>query len=161
MKIAVLSDTHIPYAAHELPKKVCNVLETVDAIIHAGDYQAESVMDILQGYADFYGVCGNMDTGAIQNRVPSKRIVTLGTFKIGVMHGWGSPSGLEERILASFKTDRVDAIIYGHSHRAHNEWKNGLLLFNPGSPTDARFSPFKSMGIIKLEENISGDILLL
>jgi hypothetical protein len=159
MKIAVLSDTHIPYAAADLPKKVHEVLETVDAIIHAGDYQAESVMDILQGYADFYGVCGNMDSGTIRDRVPSKRIVTLGPFTIGVMHGWGSPSGLEERILASFKNDRVDAIIYGHSHRAYNEMKNGILLFNPGSPTDTRFTSFQSMGILTIEDSISGEIL--
>jgi hypothetical protein len=47
MKVAVLSDTHIPYAASQLPKKVCEVLEQSDAIIHAGDYAAESVIDTL------------------------------------------------------------------------------------------------------------------
>ena len=97
MKVVVLSDTHIPYAASQLPIKVCEVLGHADAIIHAGDYQAESVIDTLQSFADFYGVRGNMDSLAIHNRVPAELIINLGKFAIGVVHGWGSPAGLEDR----------------------------------------------------------------
>ena len=159
MKIAVLSDTHIPYAASQLPKKVCEVLEQSDAIIHAGDYAAESVIDTLQSFADFYGVRGNMDSIAIHNRVPAELIINLGGFAIGVMHGEGKPDGLEERVLASFKNKKLDAIVYGHSHQAKNEMRNGILLFNPGSPTDSRFAAFHSMGILTLEDTITGEIL--
>jgi len=159
MKIAVLSDTHIPHAAAELPERVCKILETADAIIHAGDYQIEAVVETVQSFADFYGVWGNMDSVSIRSMLPAKRIITLGGFAIGVIHGSGSPAGLEDRILAAFTGERLDAIIYGHSHRVKNEFKNGLLLFNPGSPTDSRFAPFQSMGILTLEENITGEIL--
>ena len=159
MKIAVLSDTHIPYAASQLPKKVCEVLEQSDAIIHAGDYAAESVIDTLQSFADFYGVRGNMDSIAIHNWVPAELIIKLGGFAIGVMHGEGKPDGLEERLLASFKNKKLDAIVYGHSHQAKNEMRNGILLFNPGSPTDSRFAAFHSMGILTIEDTITGEIL--
>ena len=159
MKVAVLSDTHIPYAASQLPEKVCEVLEQSDAIIHAGDYQAESVIDTLQSFADFYGVRGNMDSIAIHNRVPAELIINLGGFAIGVMHGWGSQAGLEERVLASFKSKRLDAVIYGHSHQAKSEMRDGILLFNPGSPTDSRFAAFHSMGILTIEDTITGEIL--
>jgi hypothetical protein len=159
MKIAVLSDTHIPYAASQLPKKVYEVLEQSDAIIHAGDYAAESVIDTLQSFADFYGVRGNMDSIAIHNRVPAELIINLGGFAIGVMHGEGKPDGLEERVLASFKNKKLDAIVYGHSHQAKNEMRNGILLFNPGSPTDSRFAAFHSMGILTIEDTITGEIL--
>jgi len=159
MKIAVLSDTHIPYAASQLPEKVCEVLEQSDAIIHAGDYAAESVIDTLQSFADFYGVRGNMDSIAIHNRVPAELIINLGGFAIGVMHGEGKPDGLEERVLASFKNKKLDAIVYGHSHQAKNEMRNGILLFNPGSPTDSRFAAFHSMGILTIEDTITGEIL--
>jgi putative phosphoesterase len=159
MKIAVLSDTHIPYAAPELPAHVLEVVKTADAIIHAGDFQVDSVIDTLLSYADFYGVCGNMDTGGMQNRLPTRRIIKLGDFSIGVMHGWGSPSGLEERLLAAFKDDPIDVLVYGHSHRVKNEMRDGILLFNPGSPTDTRFAAFQSMGILTIEETIRGEIL--
>ena len=158
MKIAVLSDTHVPSAAAELPKNVCSILENADAIIHAGDYQVASVIDELQSIAPFYGVCGNMDGGDIRQRLPVRRIIRIGGFAIGVMHGWGSPAGLEDRIRAAFKNDRIDVLVYGHSHRAQNEHKGGMLIFNPGSPTDNRFAQFQSMGILTIEEKITGEI---
>jgi hypothetical protein len=37
--------------------------------------------------------------------------------------------------------------------------RNGILLFNPGSPTDNRFAAFHSMGILTLEDTITGEIL--
>ena len=159
MKVAVLSDTHIPNAAAQLPKKVCEVLEQADAIIHAGDYVAESVIDTLQLFADFYGVRGNMDSIAIHNRVPKELIINLGGFAIGVMHGEGRPEGLEDRVLASFKGKKLDAMIYGHSHEAKNEMRNGVLLFNPGSPTASRLAALHSMGILTIEDTITGEIL--
>lgn len=161
MKVAVLSDTHIPHAASQLPENVCEILKQVDAIIHAGDYQAESVIDTLKSYADFYGVSGNMDASTIHKRVPTKLIINLGGFVIGVMHGNGSPAGLEERILEHFKNTHLDALIYGHSHRAYKEMRDGILLFNPGSPTDKRFAKYQSIGILTLEENITGEIIYL
>jgi uncharacterized protein len=159
MKIAVLSDTHVPYAAKELPGDVYKNLEHADAIIHAGDFQAAAVIDTLQSIAPFYGVCGNMDGGDIRQLLPVRRIIEIGGFAIGVMHGWGNPAGLEERILASFKDDRIDVLVYGHSHQAQNEQKGGILIFNPGSPTDNRFTRFQSMGMLTVEEKITGDIL--
>jgi uncharacterized protein len=158
MKIAVLSDTHVPGAAAELPEDAYKILEKADAIIHAGDFQVASVIDTLQSIAPFYGVCGNMDDHEIRQRLPVRRIIQLGGFAIGVMHGWGSPAGLEDRIRASFKDERIDVLVYGHSHQAKNEWKDGVLLFNPGSPTDSRFAQFKSLGVLTIGEKIAGEI---
>ena len=158
MKIAILSDTHVPSAAAELPGNAYKILEKADAIIHAGDFQVASVIDTLQSIAPFYGVCGNMDDHEIRQRLPVRRIIQLGGFAVGVMHGWGGPAGLEDRIRALFKDERIDVLVYGHSHRAKNEWKDGMLLFNPGSPTDSRFAQFKSLGVLTIEEKITGEI---
>lgn len=162
MKIGVLSDTHIPYAARTLPQKVLDILATMDAIIHAGDYQARSVLEMLTSLlGDFYGVYGNMDPPETRKMLPEKRVLNLEDFSIGVIHGWGSLNGLEERILASFDTEKLDAIVYGHSHTACNKKKDGFLLFNPGSPTDTRFAKFRSIGILTLEKTITGEIVRL
>ncbi len=161
MKIGVLSDTHIPHKAKALPQKVIDMLGTMDAIIHAGDYVDVSVVELLESLGSFYGVCGNMDGHQIKQRLPQKRIVSLGGFSIGLMHGWGSPDGLEERIVSKFENENPDAIIYGHSHKACSKEKNGRLLFNPGSPTDTRLTAFCSIGILSLGQTISAEIIRL
>ena len=161
MKIGVLSDTHIPHKTKALPQKVIDILSTMDAIIHAGDYVEVSVIELLESLGSFYGVCGNMDSHQIKQLLPQKRIVSLGGFSIGLMHGWGSPNGLEERIVSKFENEKPDAIIYGHSHKACSKEKNGLIILNPGSPTDTRFAPFCSIGILCLGQTISAEIIRL
>ena len=93
MKIAVLSDTHVPFAAKELPKDVYKNLEHADAIIHAGDFQVASVIDTLQSIAPFYGVCGNMDGGEIRQRLPARRIIQIGGFANRRDARMGQPGG--------------------------------------------------------------------
>ena len=41
MKVGVFSDTHLK-SAKELPRKALDLLSSVDAIIHAGDYRPPS-----------------------------------------------------------------------------------------------------------------------
>ena len=54
----------------------------------------------------------------------------------------------------------VDAIIFGHSHSPLNILDNGLLLFNPGSPTDKVFATVKTYGILDVtDEKIEGKII--
>ena len=61
-RIGVLSDTHIPKAAQDLPEKVYKELRNVDMIFHAGDLVEISVLKKLQDIAPTLAVCGNMDT---------------------------------------------------------------------------------------------------
>jgi len=161
MKVGVLSDTHIPYAAPGLPGAVVDIVASMDAVIHAGDFQAVSVLDRLSSLAELYGVWGNMDPPEVRTRLAQKRILHLGGFTIGVVHGWGAPRGLEDRIATAFGDEKTDAIVYGHSHAPCNRVINGTLFFNPGSPTDKRFAAHRTMGILTLGERITGEIVLL
>jgi len=161
MKIGVISDTHIPFAAAALPRQALDVLAGMDAIIHAGDYQDAGLIATLQELAPFYGVAGNMDGDAVRALVPEKTVVRLGGFSIGVMHGWGSPHGLEDRIAAAFADERPDVIIYGHSHNPARSMRGNTLLFNPGSPTDRRYARCNSIGILTLGDTVAGEIVEL
>jgi predicted phosphodiesterase len=50
-------------------------------------------------------------------------------------------------------------VVFGHSHIPWNEDVDGLLLFNPGSPTWKRQAPFHSMGTLWIEDgNVEGEI---
>ena len=160
MKIAVLSDTHLK-SAQALPKKALKILDSVDAVIHAGDYQDISVVEHLIELKDFYGVCGNMDSGQIRARLPEKRIIELNGFKIGITHGWGAPGGIESRIRSYFPENNLHAIVFGHSHTPCNRVINNILFFNPGSPTDKRYAEYCSMGILTLDKTLYGEIIRL
>jgi putative phosphoesterase len=161
MKIGVLSDTHIPYSIKSLSKKILEILSSADAILHAGDFQDISVLEELSAIAPFYGVCGNMDSDVIRNVLPAKRTINIGGFTIGLIHGWGAPAGLEDRVFSSFLGEKVDVIVHGHSHNPLNRLKNGILMFNPGSPTNNRFSKTNSMGILTLGDKVTGTILTI
>lgn len=161
MKIGVISDTHIPFAAAALPRQVLDLLEGMDAIIHAGDYQDAALIALLQELAPLYGVAGNMDGDAVRALVPERAVVRLGGFSIGIMHGWGSPHGLEQRIAAAFADEHADVIVYGHSHNPSCCRKGRTLLFNPGSPTDRRYARCNSIGILRIGETVTGEIIEL
>lgn len=159
LRIGVLSDTH--FLSPEdgsvfLEKLLQREFKDVDLILHAGDVVHP---DSLIAFEEIplYLVQGNMDPS--QAGVPIRRIVEAGGFRIGLIHGWGAALGLEERVMAEFADEDLDCLVYGHSHHWVNHHQNGLLLFNPGSPTDRRGAPFHSVGILELDEDIRGHIL--
>ena len=161
-KIGVISDTHVPRRGYILPDAVLKLFDGVDLILHAGDIEEESVLDELAAIAPVKAVCGNMDSFQKAGVLPDKLIVDVEDCRIGLIHGWGAPEGLEERVLESFGGKRLDAIVFGHSHFAKMELRNGILLFNPGSPADKRFAPWNSAGLLTVNSNtITGEIIKL
>jgi hypothetical protein len=98
-----------------------------------------------------------MDPFEIKALLPEKKIVEVGGRRLGVIHGWGSASGLEDRILPLFPN--VDVIIYGHSHIISNHVKNNVLFFNPGTATGYSAAGINSIGILEVSETIHGRII--
>ncbi len=160
MRIGVISDTHIPKAAECLPKKLCDDLKNVDLILHAGDLIEMEVLEKLNKIAPTRAVRGNMDETLVQKTLPDKDIIEVGKFKIGLTHGSGPPFALMGEVEKEFN-GAVDVIIFGHSHSPKNETKNGVLFFNPGSPTYMVFARFNSYGILNINDAIKGEIIKL
>ena len=160
MRILVLSDTHIPRVAHDLPKKIYDEISNVDMIIHAGDFVEKEIYDKLASLKPIKAVYGNMDCAQLHNTLNSKEVIEIGKFKIGVTHGHGAPRDLLENVKGEFSG--VDAVIFGHSHASLNMVRAGVLFFNPGSPTDTIFAASNSYGILNVsEKNIEGEIIKL
>jgi putative phosphoesterase len=151
MRIAVLSDTHVHMLAR-LPKKVIDTLSTVDLIIHAGDFTDMQVLKELKQLKEVKAVQGNMDSTELKNVLPVKEIVEVADKRIGITHGSGSPWGIEGRVRKIFESDRIDIIVYGHSHRSQNKVISDILFFNPGKATD-------SFGILNIDGETKGEIL--
>ncbi|HHY25136.1 MAG TPA: metallophosphoesterase family protein [Desulfitobacterium dehalogenans] len=153
MRIAVLSDTHLR-AGQTLPRWVWEQCDGVDLIIHAGDVVCPSLLSDLEQIAPLEAVQGNCD-GWESARLPHSKIITCGEITIGVTHGvYGSGRSTPERAMRTFDQDKVDLIIFGHSHIPYQEKQGRILLFNPGSPTDKRRQPKYSMGMIRIEDKM-------
>lgn len=161
MKIGVISDTHIPFAAEDLPEKIYEDFKDADLILHAGDLAEDSLLDKLKRIAKTIAVKGNMDSHALKKTLPEKEIIKAGNFRIGITHGEGSPEGLIDLVKKQFEKDKVDCIVFGHSHIPVCEKRGNILFFNPGSPTDKIFAPFNSYGILEVGKKIEGKIIRL
>jgi predicted phosphodiesterase len=64
-------------------------------------------------------------------------------------------------LTAARSVDGGDAVLFGHSHRPYCSVEGGRLLFNPGSPTDRRFGPYRSYGWLEIGERIRPRIVPL
>lgn len=161
MRILVISDTHIPRVAQDLPAKIFEEIKKADMVMHAGDFIDEDVLDkIRKAKKEVYAVYGNMDSPGLRRRLKDKETVTVGKFRVGLIHGYGAPKELMDTIRGEF--GNVDVIIFGHSHSPVNIEKNGVLFFNPGSPTDTIFAKEKTYGILEVtDKKIAGTIVRL
>ncbi len=162
MKVGVLSDTHLRKSDN--PKPVRTIIKKhfseCSAILHAGDLVYLDIFyEIIPDGVEFIAVTGNMDLDMTRDSLPSRRIVTLEGHRIGLVHGSGSPGLVHKKAMQEFEGEDLSAIVFGHSHRPMNEVINGILLFNPGSPTDRRFAPSCSVGLLEIGEGISGRII--
>ena len=149
MKIGVLSDTHI-----KAPDKVLNhilddIFKDVNMILHAGDIVTSGVLDRLEE-RNVLAVCGNMDDYVIIETLPQIRTISAGTKRIGLIHGWGSKQGLQERILTRFEQDPPDLVVFGHSHVPFFGEVNGVLMFNPGSASHNIYFDECTVGILEI-----------
>ena len=159
MKIGVISDTHLREPDERLLDIVRKHFREADLILHAGDLVDLKVLDAF-GDKDVIAVCGNMDTIRAEDEIPPKRVLQIGRFRIGLIHGWGSPLDLEDRIRREF--ENVDCIVYGHSHCPANHIRDGILFFNPGTPFDRRYGDSRTVGILEVgEDAITGRIIAI
>lgn len=160
MRILVISDTHIPRVAHDLPAAIYDEIKKVDMILHAGDFVERSVYEKLKSLKDLRAVAGNMDSQFLKDNLKAKEVIEVGKFKIGLVHGHGAKRDLINTVRNEF--GKVDAIVFGHSHDAISIVKDGILFLNPGSPTDNIFAAYNSYGIIELDDKkIEGKIIKL
>lgn len=159
MKIGVISDTHIPTISRSLPTKVFELFKDVDMILHAGDIVELSVLDELRAIAPVEAVAGNMDGEDVRIRLLPKKVMNLGRYTVGLIHGKFKIDVQREMIRKEF--DKVDIIVYGHSHRPFWGKMGDVWFLNPGSPTDTVHAPFHSVAILHLNDEPHAEIIML
>lgn len=150
MRVVVLADTHMRRDwDRTLPPRAWDVLHGADAILHAGDVIEGWVLEELAAVAPVHAVLGNNDR-ELEGVLPETLELELAGVRIGMTHDSGPAAGRARRLHARFP-DR-DVVVFGHSHVPWNEpGVDGQLLFNPGSPTERRRQPHRTVGVLELE----------
>ncbi|MEA2433856.1 MAG: uncharacterized protein QOG54_1313 [Actinomycetota bacterium] len=158
MKVAVVADTHTQGMSRTIPMGAWPYLESADHILHAGDVVDPAVIVELNALAPTTVVMGNCDAMDVRDAGATEEVeLELGGVRIAMLHDSGASGGRWNRMRKRFPAARV--VIFGHSHMPFNEDRDGLLLFNPGSPTWKRQAPFTSMGLLWIENGtVEGEI---
>lgn len=160
MRLLIISDTHLPKRARDLPPQVWAQVERADVVVHAGDWCVPEAFDALEARAArVVGVYGNNDGPELRARLPEVARATLGGVRFAVVHETGQAAGREKRCAARFAD--ADVLVFGHSHIPWDTRADtGLRLLNPGSPTDRRRQPHHTFVTAEADEGALTDVRL-
>jgi len=160
VRLLLISDTHVPNRARDLPSTVWNAVEGADAVLHAGDWMAPDLLDRLQDRTPFLVACwGNNDGDELRARLPERADANLGGLRFTVTHEAGVSAGRDERMARLYPD--TDVLVFGHSHIAWDATAStGLRLLNPGSPTDRRRQPFCTYMTASVDDGVLTDVTL-
>ncbi|MGV0835796.1 metallophosphoesterase family protein [Mycolicibacterium thermoresistibile] len=160
MRLLLISDTHVPKRARDLPPPVWDEVDRADVVIHAGDWVEPALLDALEARARRLIACwGNNDGDELRRRLPERAEVTLGGVRFTVVHETGAAAGREARMAKRYPD--TDVLVFGHSHIPWDTTAaNGLRLLNPGSPTDRRRQPHCTYMTATVHDGALSDIEL-
>jgi putative phosphoesterase len=153
---AVIADTHLPRRARALPEGLNPHLGRADLVLHAGDLMVPALLDELAAYAPVKAVRGNLDPPGL----PETLEFEFGGARVAMIHDSGRRQGRRTRLRRRFPDARV--VIFGHSHIPFLEDESGLMLLNPGSPTDRRRQPHRTFALLHaVGGEVRAEILVL
>jgi uncharacterized protein len=152
VRVAVISDTHLPRGGRRLPAACVEQLRAADVILHAGDVVSAPAFEELAALGPpLHAVHGNMDDATLRDRLPPTLVVDLGGLGIGMTHDPGPRDGREERLARRFPGCAV--VVYGHTHEPQVGRAGEMWILNPGSPTERRRAPSHTMLVLELAES--------
>ena len=141
MRLLLMSDTHVPTRARDLPGRLWDEVDAADVVVHAGDWMTLGLYESLRVRSKRLVACwGNNDGDDLRAVLPEVAEVTLDGLRFAVVHETGQKQGRERRMAAAYPD--TDVLVFGHSHIPWDTTADtGLRLLNPGSPTDRRRQP--------------------
>jgi putative phosphoesterase len=149
VRLAIISDTHLPRGARRLPDACVAHLRAADLVLHAGDVVTPEVLAEIEALGPpVRAVAGNVDVAALRARLPERDVVVAGDARIGMVHDAGPAAGRPARLRRWFPD--CDAVVFGHSHIPLHVTEDAFQIFNPGSPTDRRRQPRHTMGLAEV-----------
>lgn len=148
-RLVITADTHLPsHRAGQLPAELLAACEGAAAILHAGDVTSPEVLEILAGYAPVHAVLGNTDPWSLAHLPERLTVEATPALRIGMVHDAGPAAGRQARLAAAFPGCAI--VVHGHTHMPELTSEDGVVLLNPGSPTQRRRAPRHSFAELDL-----------
>lgn len=139
-RVGLISDTH-----GHLDPRVHTALAGVDAILHAGDVCGDAILyELLTIAPSVVAVSGNCDRGDDAWGLVHVARTTIATTRFLVIH--------ELQDLGPGPDD-VDVVVFGHTHRPETRFAHGVLYVNPGSASQRRRMPSRSVGVLDIHDD--------
>lgn len=148
-RVALIADTHLGEAG-ELPSPCAELIANADLVLHAGDVSSAAALARMRAIGPpLEAVQGNVEDAELRASLPPARELRVESVRFALVHDAGPAKGRLERLRARFPTAQV--VVFGHSHMPLHEVAEGFQIFNPGSPTQRRRAPRRSMGLAWVE----------
>ena len=142
MPAGVVSDTHGLF-----DRALLRHFAGVDHILHAGDIGKREVIEQLERIAPVTAVSGNVD-GFEASGVPVEQVIELAGRRVALYHRLYEKGKLTRDGAGFLERTKPAICVYGHSHQPKAEWREGVLLFNPGSAGPKRFHLPRAVGLL-------------
>lgn len=136
MRVIVVSDSHGATGRLSTILTVAEQAGPIDAIIHLGDGYYD-LRDLEVALPPMYQVAGNCDLF----RSDTLDFVTLSNARILLTHGHYQHvrEGTDDLLEMAIE-EKCNAALYGHTHYQKMEWRNGILILNPGAVNDGKYA---------------------
>lgn len=127
MKLVILSDTH---GNQTLALSIIDGNGDADHFIHLGDEVEDACFLEDMSRRPVIKVCGNCDYTAAY---PREKVIELDGRRVMVTHGdlYQVKAGIE-KLRKRAGTEKVDVVLYGHTHQPAVQELDGILFVNPG-----------------------------
>lgn len=164
VRLLLISDTHLPARARDMPAEVWAAVAAADVVFHAGDWTEAGLLDRLADRTRRLVACwGNNDGDELRARLPERADVVLDGLRFTVTHETGAAAGRDNRMARTYPD--TDVLVFGHSHipwdsTVDKPGGGALRLLNPGSPTDRRRQPHCTYMTAELSDGELGPVAL-
>ena len=135
--VLVVGDMFVPQRAQDIDPQFKSILipNKLQHVLSLGNIGSRESYDWLRSLSnDYNGVKGDYDDGDMQE----KKTVTIGEFKIGMIHGHQVlPWGDAESLAGIARELDCDILISGNTHQIGVKVLDNKLFINPGSISGA------------------------
>lgn len=144
MKFFVIADTH---GKIEEAEAVCRGLKDIDRIIHLGDHVRDGLLLGERLGIPVTAVKGNMDGSYSEE---DHEILVTEWGKILLVHGHMQAVKYNlDALMYKAESLECKAVFFGHTHTPCYLEAPGMIVLNPGSPSQPRGSRVGSYGIVE------------
>jgi hypothetical protein len=139
MLLGLISDTH-----DYLDPRIPSLFRGVEHILHGGDVGRASILMALERIAPVTAVLGNTDTGL---DVRETEVILLAGRKF-LLHHIVDVREPDESLQRRLEQEAPDVVVFGHTHKPHDETIGATRYLNPGYAGKPRFNLPRSVALL-------------